>query len=123
MLPGTVKDTKETEILIEIRDAEKKAESIIKRAKAESESIIQEALKNSSHLLSEKQESIMNVKEKEIADFREKLILIKREKSDEGVEIAKQMKSKTQKSIPKAIEFIMQKFEEMVLRNNIRKTT
>lgn len=114
MLPDTVKDAKETEILIEIRGAEKKAEGIMGRAKAESESIIQEALKNSSHLLSEKQESLIKAREKKIADFREKLILIKKEKIDEGMEIARQMKSKTQKSIPKAIGLVMQKFEEMV---------
>lgn len=107
-------DSREAEILIEIRDSEKKAEEIIERAKKEKESIIQVANRNSLKLLAEKQEEISKVQEKKLADFREKARLIREEKSAEGKAAVKQLKAKAEKNVAKAVEIVMKKFEEAV---------
>lgn len=104
----------EAEILSEIRDAEKKADDIIERAKREKEAILQEAARSSSKLLASKEEEIKKLQEKKILDFRDKFRLIKEEKTADGKATAKQTRAKAEKNIPKAVEFIMKKFEEMV---------
>ena len=103
----------ETEILIEIKEAEKKADEIIERAKGERERIIHEAARNSSKLLAEKEEEIRKLQEKKLKDFRDKAKLIREEKLADGKNIAKQIKAKSEKNIPKAADFAMEKFEEM----------
>ena len=112
MLAEMQKETKEAEILSEIRDAEKKSGEAIEKARIESESILREASKNSSSLLGRIQEDIIKSKEKRIADFREKLRLIREEKLNEASESIMDIKSKAEKNIPKAIEHILEKFEE-----------
>ena len=107
-------DSREAEILIEIRESEKKAEEIIERAQKEKESIIQEAGRNSSRLLSEKQDEIRKSQEKKIMDFREKARLIREEKSAEGKAAVKQLKANAEKNVAKAVELVMKKFEEAV---------
>lgn len=104
----------EAEILSEIKDAEKKADDIIERAKREKEAILREAYVNSSKLLASKGEEIKKLQEKKILDFRDKAKLIKEEKIAEGKTTAKQTRAKAEKNIPKAVEFIMKKFEEIV---------
>jgi len=104
----------EAEILSEIKEAEKKADEIIEMAKKESESILHNAAVNSSKLLTERQEEIKKSKEKKIMDFRDKAKLIKEEKLAEGKVMVKQIKSKAEKNISKAIDFVLQKFEETI---------
>ena len=104
----------EAEILSEIRDAEKKADDIIGRAKREKEAILQEAARNSSKLLASKEEEIKKLQEKKIMEFRDKSRLIKDEKIAEGKSTARQTKAKAEKNIAKAVEFVMKKFDEMV---------
>ncbi|MBI3027642.1 hypothetical protein HYY70_06035 [Candidatus Woesearchaeota archaeon] len=110
----TVHESKEAEILLEIKEAEKKADEIMEKARRERESIIQEATRNSSKLLEEKQEEIRKLQEKKTMGFNEKAELIRKEKLAEGKSIAKQTKIKTEKNVAKAVEFMMKKFEEMI---------
>lgn len=104
----------ETEILTEIRESEKKADEILERGKREKESIIQDSIKNSSKLLSEKEEEIRKSQEKKIMDFREKTRLIREEKLAEGKTAVKQLKAKAEKNIAKAAELVIKKFEEAI---------
>ena len=104
----------EAEILSEIRDSEKKADEIIERAKRQSESILQEAIKNSSKLLPVNEDEVRKAQEKKIMDFREKAKIIKEEKLMEGKSIVKQLKSKEEKNVAKAVELVLEKFEEMI---------
>lgn len=104
----------EAEILMEIKDSEKKADEIIEKAKKESESILHEVAKNSSKLLALKEQEIKKSQEKKIMDFRENARLIKEEKFTEGKAAVKQMKAKAEKNIPKAVDIAMKKFEEMI---------
>ena len=102
----------ETEILIEIKEAEKKADDITEKARSEKDSIIQESIRNSSRLLAEKEEEIRKLQEKKLRDFRDKSKLIKEEKLAEGNAAVKQLKSKSEKNIAKAADFVMKLFEE-----------
>ena len=104
----------EAEILSEILDSEKKADDILERAKREKEKILQEAMRNSSKLLADKEEEIRKFQEKKIMDFRDKAKLIREGKLAEGKVISKQIKTKAEKNIAKAIEFVLKKFEEMI---------
>lgn len=105
-------ESRELEILSEIRDSEKKADEILERAKREKDSIVQDSTKNSSKLLSEKEEEIRKAQEKKIMDFREKARLIREEKLAEGKAAARLMKAKAEKNIAKAAELVIKKFEE-----------
>ena len=104
----------EAEILMEIKETEKKADDAVERAKRESESIVKEAIRNFSRLLAAKEEELRKAQEKKIADFREKARLIKEEKFGEGKALAKQLRAKAEKNIPKAVELVMKRFEEMI---------
>ena len=104
----------EAEILSEIRDSEKKADEIIERAKREKETILHEAAVNSSRLLAAKQDEIRKLQEKKLTEFRDKSKSLKEEKLAEGRSIAKQLMAKAEKNIPKAFDFVMKKFEEMI---------
>ena len=104
----------EAEILIEIKESEKKADEIIERANREKEAILHQAAINSSKILTAKEEEIRKLQEKKIMEFRDKARLVKEEKIAEGRSMAKQMKAKSEKNIPKAVEFVLKKFEEMI---------
>ncbi|MBI2650132.1 hypothetical protein HYX04_02345 [Candidatus Woesearchaeota archaeon] len=104
----------EAEILTEIKDTEKKADETLERAKRESEAIVQEAIRNSSRLLAAKEDELRKAQEKRITDFREKTKLIKEEKLGEGKTLVKQLKTKAEKNVAKAAEFVMKRFEEMI---------
>jgi len=104
----------EAEILSEIKEAEKKSDEIIERAQGEKESIVREATRNSSKSVAEKEEEAKQLQEKKLAEFREKAKLIREEKLAEGKAIAKQLRAKAEKNIPKAVDFVIKKFEEMM---------
>ena len=104
----------EAEILIDIRDSEKKAGEILENARREAESIVQEAAGNSSKLMAAKEEEARKLQEKKIMEFRGKAKLIREEKLSDGKAAVKQLKAKAEKNIPKAVGIVMQKFEEMI---------
>ncbi len=106
-------DSKETEILSEIRDSEKKSEEIIERAKVEYKRILDDAKRNSLKLLAAKKQEISKLQQKKLMDFRAKAGLVKAEKVKEGKKAANQAKAKAEKNAGKAVEFAMKKFEEM----------
>jgi len=105
---------REAEILVEIREAEKKADEILERAKSEGDAILQEAARSSAKMIAAKEDEIKKAQEKKIVDFREKSKLLKDEKLAEGKSLAKQIKAKADKNIAKAVELVMKKFEELV---------
>lgn len=104
----------ESGILAEIRESEKKAEEILEKAKKEKDSIIRQAIINSSKIISEKEEDLRKLQEKKIMEFRDRSKLLVEEKISEGKISTKQIKTKSEKNIPKAAEFVMKKFEEMI---------
>jgi V/A-type H+/Na+-transporting ATPase subunit G/H len=104
----------ELSILNEIRDAEKKAEAMLGKAREEKENIIHDAVIEASKSFSKKSEEIKNSSEKKVAEFREKVKLIREEKTEEGRKLAKQIKSKSSKKADEAADFIIKKFEEMI---------
>ncbi len=104
----------EAEILSEIRDSEKKAEEIIERAKHEKERILHEARANASKLFESKEEEMRKFQEKKLMESKEKYKSISEAKIAEGKIAAKQIKSKSEKNIPKSVDFIFKKFEEML---------
>lgn len=108
------KESRESGILKEIRDSEKKADEIIENAKLQRDTILQEASKNSSKILAEKEEEIRKKHEKKISDFRETMKFLKEDKLAEGKNAVRQMKAKTEKNSGKAVEFVIEKFEEML---------
>ena len=104
----------EAEILTEIRESEKKADEIAERAKREKERILHEAKTNSSKLLAAREEELSRLQEKKLMDFRDKSKLIYEEKIGEGKVTAKQIKTKSEKNVTKAVDFVISKFEEMI---------
>ena len=104
----------EAEILSEIKEAEKKADEVIERANREKESMLHQAAINSSKMLAAKEQEIRKLQEKKIMEFRDKARLIKEEKLAEGKAMARQIKSKAEKNLPKAVDFVLKKFEEMI---------
>ena len=102
----------ESSILTEIKEFEKKADEILERANKQKDSIIYDSVVNSSKLLSAKEEEIKKLQEKKTMEFKDKSKLIIDEKIAEGKIAAKQMKAKSEKNMPKAVEFVMKKFEE-----------
>ena len=101
-------------ILSEIREAEKKAESILEKAREEKENIIHDAVIEASKSFSKKSEDIKNSSEKKISDFKEKSKVIREEKVEEGRQQAKQIKLKSSKKAQEAADFIIKKFEEII---------
>ncbi|MBI4452922.1 hypothetical protein HY637_05820 [Candidatus Woesearchaeota archaeon] len=104
----------ESAILGEIREAEKKADEIIEKGRLEKDRIIQEARSGASKLLLSKEEELKKSQEKKIMDFRDKARLLSEEKLAEGKLSAKQAKSKSEKNMQKAVDFVLKKFEEMI---------
>ncbi|MBI2557761.1 hypothetical protein HYW20_00410 [Candidatus Woesearchaeota archaeon] len=109
-----LKESREAEILSEIRDAEKKSDEIIEKAGREKESMLHQASFNASKMLIAKEDEIRKLQEKKLVEFRDKARLIKEEKIAEGRGVVKQLKAKAEKNIPKAVEFMLKKFGEMV---------
>ena len=107
-------NTVEFDILSEIKESEKKAEGIMERAQKEKDSIVHEANINSSKLISSKADEIKKLQEKKLVDFRERSKLLAEEKIAEGKVTSKQIKAKSEKNIPKAVELVMKRFEEMI---------
>ena len=104
----------EAEILIEIKEAEKKADEIIERAKVEKEYIIKEAVAKSSKMLASAVEETFKLQEKKLADFKEKSKLVREEKVAESKTTIKQLKAKSEKNMPIAVDFVLKKFEETI---------
>ena len=65
-------------------------------------------------MLAAKEEETRKSQEKKIMEFRDKAKLIKEEKLAEGNTLVKQLKAKAEKNVPKAVELVMKKFEEMI---------
>lgn len=104
----------EADILMEIRASEKKADEIIERARREKDGIIHEARVNASKSIIAKEEELRKLHEKKLADFKDKARLLSEEKLAEGKVMAKQIKAKSEKNMPKASDFVLKKFEEMI---------
>ncbi len=105
---------KEAEILAEIRASERNADEVLKKAEAEKEAILHEAAASSSRMLAAAEAEIRKSQDAKIMDFRDKSRLIREEKIAEGKATVKQLKAKAEKNIPKAAEFVIRKFEEMI---------
>ena len=106
--------TKEAEILKEIRDSERESEGMLKEAEAEKQKIIEKAKKDSSKAISDSKEEIIRKREEKLAALREKAASLRNEKIQESSKFVKQLKAKAEKNISKAVDFVMEKFEEMV---------
>ena len=102
------------EILLEIKNSEKKADDTLNDARKQRDSIIQEAVDASSKLIESKRSELSKQSEKKISDFKEKSHLLREEKLNEGKGIVKQVRSKSDKNVPKAVDHIIAKFEEMI---------
>ncbi|MEK6942731.1 MAG: hypothetical protein AABX00_01565 [Nanoarchaeota archaeon] len=102
------------EILLEIRDSEKKADEIIADARKQKDEILQEANSNAAKMLESGHIDIAKQNEKKISDFKEKSSLLKEDKLSEGKARSKLLKSKSDKNIAKAADYITKKFEEMM---------
>ena len=109
-----LEDPKETEILKEIRDSEKRAEDMLEKAKVESDAILDDAQKNSSELLSKKKGEIRKLQEKKLSGSRAKAESLKKEKLEEGKKAVKQLRTKAGKNVGKAVDFVMENFEAAV---------
>ncbi|MDP6648351.1 MAG: V-type ATPase subunit subunit G family protein [Candidatus Woesearchaeota archaeon] len=107
-------DAKETEILTEIRGSEKRAEQIIEKANGEKKAILDDAIMNSSELLNKTKEEIRKLQEQRTINARDKAKSIKEEKLKQGKKTADQLRKKVEKNINKAVDFVMEKFEEMI---------
>ena len=105
--------SREIDILMEIKESEKRADEIVEKAKKDKESIIQEATRNATKLIADKELEIKNIKEKKISDFRDKLRLLKEDKMSEGKRDAKQLKLKSEKNVSKAVNLVLEKFNEL----------
>jgi vacuolar-type H+-ATPase subunit H len=108
------KTTNETDILSEIRNSEAQSEEIIEKAEKKKGVIVQDAVKNSSELLSKTKEDLVKLWENKVLSARDKAKLIKEDKLKEGKKAADQLKKKGEKNVSKAVEFIIEKFEEMI---------
>ena len=104
----------EAEILLEIKNSEKKAEGIIEKANMEKREILEKTKINSSKLLDEKKDEIRLSQEKKIVSFREKIKSAKNEKLKEGKKVLRAIKTKAEKNITEAVELIIKKFEELI---------
>jgi len=104
----------EAQILEDIRNSEKRAQEILEKANAEKERILHEASSAASGLISSMGEEVRKDQEKKIAEFRDAARHIREDKIAEGKKNIKQLKSKSEKNVGKAAEYILGKFEEMM---------
>ena len=105
---------KEAEILSDIRNSEKKAEEIIEKAGIDSQDIVNEAQRNSLQQLKAKKDELANLQDRKVVDSRAEAEALKKEKLEEGMKIVEQMKKKAEKNIGKAVDAVMNKFEEAI---------
>ena len=103
-----------TNIFSQIKEFEKKAEEIAEKANREKELILQKARLKASDLLEEKEELIEKNKEKKVNSYMEKLKESREKKISEGKEKVDQLKKESSKKIAKAVDFVLEKFEEMM---------
>jgi len=116
---GTMQHNEETknvefEILEEIKKAEAKSAYLVESALKEKGAIIAEAQKGAARLLQESQDRIFKEQESRISEFREKSRLIREEKLGEAKIQVRQIKSKSDKSMQKAVDFVLQKIEASI---------
>jgi|SRR3989338_7912436 len=104
----------EAAILSEIREAEKKADEIIAAAKLQKDSAIQEASASASKLVLAKEDELRKTREKKLIEFRDKARLLSEEKLAEGKMLARQAKARSEKNIPKAVDFVIKSLEGMI---------
>lgn len=104
----------ESEILVEIKEAEKKADEILQSARQKKESIANDAVSNSSKLLAKGEERLKMTHEEKIVAFRDIARHMKEEKLAEGKTAVKQLKAKSGKNVKNAVDFVMKKLDEMV---------
>ena len=105
---------KEAEILKEIRNSEEESEGMLAKAELEKQRIIEKAKKDSVKAVSDKKEGIIREQEDKLAALREKAASLRNEKLQESSKSVKQLKAKAQKNISKAVDFVMEKFEDMI---------
>ena len=105
---------KEDEILKEIRNSEEESEGILKEAEAEKQRIIEKAKNDSLKAISDKKDEIIREREEKLAALRERAASLRNEKLQESKKSAIQLKAKAQKNISKAVELVMEKFEEAI---------
>ena len=115
-----LKNTKEAEILKEIRECEKKADEVIEKAKRKKENILDNAQRSSAKLLSDKKEEIRQLQEEKLAHFREDANSLRKEKLEEGKKLVNQAKAKAEKNTSKAVEFVI-KMSEIFIMNGSKK--
>lgn len=108
------KNERETEILSEIRNSEKEAEIIIENARREAQSILQDARRESARILADSEKEIKNSQDKLNREFAEKIRLLQEQKLAEGKKRADMLRATCEKNIPSAVEFVMEKFEEII---------
>ena len=104
----------EFEILKEIKQAETKSSQMIESAMKEKDSIISDANKNASKMLQEKQEQTRKEHEAKISNFREQSKLIREEKLGEAKIQVRQIKTKSEKNLDKAADFMMKKLDSII---------
>ena len=105
---------KEAEILKEIRTAEEESEDLLKKAEAGKQKIIEKAKKDSLKMISDGREEIIRGHEEKLAALRENAASLRNEKLQESSKSVKQLKAKAQKNISKAVDFVIEKFEDMI---------
>ncbi|HLC50134.1 MAG TPA: hypothetical protein VJI97_01780 [Candidatus Nanoarchaeia archaeon] len=101
-------------ILLEIKESEKKADEILEDARKQKDQILHEANANAAKALESGQIDIAKQNDKKVSDFREKSSLLKEDKLSEGKARSKLLKSKSDKNVSKAADYIAKKFEEMI---------
>ena len=104
----------EFEILTEIRKSEAKSSQMVEAAMKEKDSIISEAHKNASKFIQEKQEEVQKEQESRLSGFREKSKMIGEEKLGEAKIQVRALKSKSEKSLQKAADFLLKKLESSI---------
>ena len=104
----------EAEILVEIKEAEKKAEEMLHSAEQKKHAITSEAVANASKLVAKEEERLGMTHDEKIVAFRDIAKHLKEEKLAEGKTAAKQLKAKSGKNIRNAVDFVMKKVDEMV---------
>ncbi len=107
-------DQKEMDILSSIREAEQEAEEILRKAQIEKDEIIKRAQKGAEELFQRRMEEIKKAQEKKISEFKAKSSSAYKDKIDEGKKQAKQLQSKAEKNLDKAVDFAINKVEGMI---------
>ena len=105
---------KGAQILLQIKESEVQADKILEDARKQKEDLISEANSDAQKMLDAGIADIAKQNDKKIIDFRSKASLLKDDKLSLGKANSKLLKSKSDKNIGKASDFIVKKFEEMI---------